>query len=159
MPSHPALFIPFQFNRNEVFVGNFAYQGIARLKPAVTLEQADADVARMIPLVLKSFPLPPGFTQKMVDDARLSPNLRPLKQDTVGDVGKVLWVLLGTVGLVLLIACANVANLFLVRAEGRQRELAIRTALGASWGQVARELLLESVTLGILDGVLGMILS
>jgi predicted permease len=157
--SNAALFFPFQLNRNEVFVGNFSYRGLARLKPGITLEQANADVARMLPLSLKKFPLPPGFTLKMIEEARLGPNIRPLKQDVVGDVGKVLWVLLGTVGMVLLIACANVANLFLVRAEGRQRELGIRTAMGASWGQIAQELLFESVTLGILGGVLGLFLA
>jgi len=157
--SRPALFFPFQLSRNEAFVGNFSYQAIARLKPGITLDQANADVARMIPLTLKKFPLPPGFTAKMIEEARLGPNVRPLKQDAVGDVGKVLWVLLATVGMVLLIACANVANLFLVRAEGRQRELAIRTAMGASWTQVARELLFESVTLGIMGGALGIFLA
>ena len=95
----------------------------------------------------------------MLEEARLGPNLRPLKQDAVGDVGKVLWLLLGTVGMVLLIACANVANLFLVRAESRQRELAIRTAIGASWGNIAQELLFESVVLGILGGVMGLLLA
>lgn len=157
--SQPALLFPFQFNRNEVFVGNFSYRGIARLKPGITLEQANADVARMLPLVLKKFPLPQGFTLKMFEEARLGPNIRPLKQDAVGDVGKVLWVLLGTVGMVLLIACANVANLFLVRAEGRHRELAIRMAIGAGRAQIARELLFESVTLGIMGGALGLFLA
>ena len=74
----------------------------------------------------------------------------------VGDIGTVLWVLMGTIGLVLLIACANVANLLLVRAEGRQQELAIRAALGAGWGRIAGEMLLESLTLGVLGGVLGL---
>jgi ABC-type lipoprotein release transport system permease subunit len=67
----------------------------------------------------------------------------------VGDIGTALWVVMGTLALVLLIACANVANLLLVRAEARQRELAIRAALGASWGRIARALLVESMTLGL----------
>ena len=75
----------------------------------------------------------------MFETARLAPNLRLLKQDIVGDIGKVLWVLMGTIGIVLLIACANVANLLLVRTEGRQQELAIRAALGAELGQIARD--------------------
>ena len=78
----------------------------------------------------------------MFEDARIRPNLRPLKEDVIGDVGKLLWVLMGTIGIVLLIACANVANLLLVRAEGRQQELAIRAALGAGWRRIAGELLL-----------------
>jgi len=90
-----------------------------------------------------------------VDEVKLGPNVRPLALDVVGDVGPLLWVLFGTVGIVLLIACANAANLFLVRAEGRQQELAIRSALGADRWQTARELLGESVMLGLLGGVLG----
>ena len=97
----------------------------------MTIAQANADVARMIPLVIERFPMPPGFTKQMFEEAHIGPNVRPLAQDVIGDVGRVLWVLLGTVGIVLLIACANVANLFLVRAEGRQQELAIHAALGA----------------------------
>jgi putative ABC transport system permease protein len=85
----------------------------------------------------------------------LAPKLQPLKQEVVGDVGAVLWVLLGTIGLVLLIACANVANLLLVRSEGQQQELAIRAALGASRKRIAGEMLVESLTLGILGGAIG----
>ncbi len=153
--SDPAILLPLQFNRAELFVGNFSYQGVARLKPGVTIAQANDDIARMIPLVIERFPLPPGFTLKMVDEVKLGPNVRPLALDVVGDIGPVLWVLFGMVGIVLLIACANVANLFLVRAEGRQQELAIRAALGADRWQTARELLGESLTLGLLGGVLG----
>ena len=123
---------PFQFDRSKVFLGNFSYQAIARLKPGVTLAQANADVARMIPIVNTKFPPPPGFSAKIFEEARIQASVRPLKQDVVGDLGKVLWVLMGSIGVVLLIACANVANLLLVRAEGRQHELAIRAALGAS---------------------------
>ena len=157
--AHPLLFFPLQFDRSKAFVGNFSYVGIARLKPGILLEQANADVARMIPIVVKSFPLPPGFTLQMLEEAHLGPNVHPLKEDEVGDVGKVLWVLMGIVAIVLLIACANVANLFLVHAESRQRELAIRCAMGAGWKQIAQELLLESVTLGLLGGALGLFLA
>ncbi len=92
----------------------------------------------------------------MFVEAGLAPNLRPLEQDVVGNIGGALWVLMGTIGMVLLIACANVANLLLVRAEGRQQELAIRAALGAGWGEIARELLMESLTLGVAGGIGGL---
>jgi predicted permease len=152
----PSLVFPLQLDRNRVFIGNFSYQAVARLKPGVTVAQANADVARMLPLMARKFPPPPGLNLQMLEDARLGPSVRPLKQDVVGDVGKVLWVLMGTVGMVLFIACANVANLLLVRAEGRQQELAIRAALGAGWGRLARELLLESAALGVMGGALGL---
>ena len=113
----------------------------------------------MIPIALHSFPPSPGLTVKVFEDVRLAPKLRSLKQLLVGDVGKTLWVLMGTLGFVLLIACANVANLLLVRAEGRQHELAIRAALGASWRHIAWELLTESVVLGLLGGALGLALA
>ncbi len=156
LSEHPSLIVPLQFDRNKTFLGNFSYQGIARLKPGVTIAQASADVARMIPLALDKFPAFPGYDKQMFVKARLGPNLKPLRESVVGNVGKVLWVLMGTLGLVLLIACANVANLLLVRAEGREQELAIRAALGAGWAQIARELLAESVALGILGGAIGL---
>jgi predicted permease len=155
----PQLVMPFALNRAEVFIGNFSYQGIARLKPGVTLAQANADVARMIPLAVQRFPMAPGFTKQMFDEVKLGPNVRPLAQDVIGDVGNMLWILLGTVGIILLIACANVANLFLVRAEGRQQELAIHAALGAGSRRIAWELLSESLTLGLLGGVVGLLIA
>lgn len=124
----------------------FGHQGVARLKPGVTLAQANADVARMIPM---------WFKDTRATASRFTPSLRPLKQDVVGDVGKTLWILMGTIGLVLLMACGNVANLLLVRAEARRHELAIRAALGARWTRVARQLLVESLTLALLGGALG----
>jgi predicted permease len=151
-----ALFIPFQLERSKIFLGNFSYEALARLKPGVTIEQVDSDVARMLPIVMSSFPAPPGFSPKIFEEAHIGPNVRPLKRDVVGDAGNVLWVLMGSIGMVLLIACANVANLLLVRVEGRRQELALRAALGASWGRIAAELWLESLTLGLLSSLLGL---
>jgi len=153
---NPQVILPFRFNRPELHAANFSYRGVARLKPGTTLEQANADVARLIPVIPDRFPMPPGFTRKMLDDVKIGPNVRPLAADVIGDVGRVLWVLLGTVGLVLLIACANVANLFLVRAEARQQELAIHAALGAGSRRIAWELLSESLTLALAGGVVGL---
>jgi predicted permease len=152
----PGVIIPFQFDRNKTHLGNFSYEGLARLKPGVTVEQVNSDVARMLPIVMTSFPAPPGFSLKLFEDARIGPNVRPLKRDVVGDVGSVLWVLMGSIGMVLLIACANVANLLLVRVEGRRQELAVRAALGASRARIAADLLLESVILGLLGSAVGL---
>jgi predicted permease len=155
----PALFQLFQFDRNKTTLGQFSYDGVARLRPGVTLQAANADVARMIPIVFSSFPSPPGFSIDLFNKARMGPKVRPLSQDVVGDVGKLLWVLMGSIGIVLLIACANVANLMLVRAEGRHQELAVCSALGASPWRIAKEFLLESVVIGITGSVLGLVLA
>ena len=151
-----SLFLPLKWDRNKTFLGNFSYEGLARLKPGVTLEQASSDIARMTPIVARSFSAPPGFSAKIFEDAHIAPNLRPLKQDVVGDVGSTLWVLMASIGMVLLIACANVANLLLVRIEGRSQELAVRSALGASPYRIAGELFLESFTLGLLGSAIGL---
>jgi putative ABC transport system permease protein len=151
-----AVILPFKWDRNKTHLGNFSYEALARLKPGVTIKQANADIARMLPLVTRTFPAPPGFSAKLFDDARIGPNLRPLKNDVVGDVGSMLWVLMGSIGLVLLIACANVANLLLVRVEGRRQELAVRSALGAGPHRIAAELFLESVILGLLGSAVGL---
>jgi len=152
----PLLVLPLRLDRAKVFLGNFSFTGLGRLRRGATLEQATADVARLIPLSLAQFPPSPGFSAKMFQEAKLAPNLRLLKTDVIGDVGSVLWVLMGTIGMVLLIACANVANLLLVRAEGRQQELAVRAALGATRGRIAGELLVESLVLGLVGGVVGL---
>jgi putative ABC transport system permease protein len=151
-----AILQTFKFDRSKMHLGNYSYEGLARLKPGVTMAGANADVARMLPIVMNAFPVPPGFSLKLLNDAHMGPNVRPLKQDVVGDIGGVLWVLMGSIGMVLLIACANVANLMLVRVEGRRQELAVRAALGASRGRIAGELMVESILLGLLGGVLGL---
>ena len=154
-----AIVAPFQWDRSKVKLGNFSQRALARMKPGVTIEQASADMGRLLPIVWRSFPAPEGFSVSLFEKARISPNLRPLKQDVVGDIGKVLWVLMGSIALVLLVACANVANLLLVRVEGRRQELAIRSALGAGWGRIAGELLFESIVLGVAGSLIGLALA
>jgi predicted permease len=133
----------------------FNYQAVARLKPGVTIQQANADVERMIPIWMGSWSDGPGTTSRLYETWKLAPALRPLKDDVVGSVSELLWVVLATIGLVMLIACANVANLLLVRADVRQRELAVRAALGAGRGPIVRSLLVESVLLGLIGGAVG----
>jgi len=154
-----AIIAPFKWDRSKLKLGNFSYRALARLKPGVTMAQASADVARMLPIVSRSFPPPEGFSTQLFENAHIGPNLRSLKQEVIGDVGNVLWVLMGSIAMVLLIACANVANLLLVRVEGRRQELAIRTAMGAGRGRIAGDLLFESILLGLMGSLLGLALA
>jgi predicted permease len=155
----PDLILPERFDRSTMKLGTFAYQGLARLKPGVTITQANADLARMLEIWLRAWPPPPGFDLEVFRQLRLGPRIQPLRQEIVGDVGTVLWVVMGTVGLVLLIACTNVANLFLVRTDARHQELAIRAALGAGRRRIIAEMLVECLTLGALGGTLGVALA
>ena len=154
-----SLMIPQRTNRANVRLISFCCQGLARMKPGVTLAEANADVARMLPMAPLKFAVNPGFGANVFAESRFAPRLRLLKDYLIGDIAKTLWVLMGTVGIVLLIACANVANLLLVRADGRQQELAVRSALGAGRGRIAWELLLESLLLGGAGGALGLALA
>jgi len=125
------------------------YNIVARLKPGVTLQQARADVD-----VIAS-----RIREKDKRDASFGMHVVGLQDEVVGDVRQALLVLLGSVAVVLLIACANVANLLLTRAAGREKEVAIRTALGAGWQRLARQLLTESILLGILGGAFGLLVA
>jgi len=149
------LLMPLRFDRSSVRLAGYNFQAIARLRPGVTLEHANADIARMIAIELNKFPPPEGMSKQMMEDARLGPNVRPLIDDLLGDIGRSLWVVMATIGIVLLIACANVANLLLVRTEGRAQEFAVRAAIGAGRGRIAREMFSESLTLAVLGGCLG----
>jgi predicted permease len=146
---------PFAFERNKQQLAGFGYHGIGRLKPGVTTPEANADLARTIPIWMDSFSNGPGIDPHWYVKWRITPDLHSLKDEVTGNVGSVLWAVMGTIGLVFLIACVNLANLLLVRAEARQAELSIRAALGAGRGRIARELLSESVLLGLIGGVLG----
>ena len=124
----------------------------AASSPECPLAQANADVSRLIETWMDSWSNGPGTNPFFYRNWKINPQFRPLKQQVVGRFPSVLWVVMATVGLVMLIACINVANLLLVRAESRQHELSIRAALGAGRARIARELLFESVTLGLIGG-------
>ncbi|MGD0911489.1 MAG: ABC transporter permease, partial [Terracidiphilus sp.] len=150
------LLIPMALDRHHQILAGFGGNGIARLKDGVTISQANADLARLIPFWMDSWSNGPGSNPHYYQIWRITPNLRPLKSVVIGNIGSVLWVVMSTVVLVMLVACTNVANLLLVRAEGRHQELAIRAALGAGRARIARELLVESLMLGLLGGAAAM---
>ena len=129
--------------------------GVARLKPDVSFAQANQDLARVLSIS-------GGGSQawrQALQELRVKPNVHSLKQDVVGDVGPFLKVLMGVLVIVLLLVCANVANLVQVRAQARRDEFAIRTALGAGRGRVAQQLIVESLALAILGGTAGLALA
>lgn len=132
--------------------GPFFLRGLARIRDGATLEQAGEDLTQ---ISRRIFPLwAPGFSD---EQATLTPY--DLREVIVGNVGPALLLLFGAVGVVLLIGVANVANLMLVRATGREREMALRTALGATRGRLSRQLLIESLLLATVGGVLGVVVA
>ena len=148
------------FDRSRIAIGGFNASSLARLKPGVTVADANADIARMLPIWLNAWPTPPNTPGRQeYEKWRITPAVQPLKDEVVGGVADMLWVLMATIGMVLLIACANVANLMLVRSESRRQEFAVRTALGARRGDIVREVLVESLVLSIVGGALGVALA
>ncbi len=145
----PDVYLPFQADPNSTNQGHF-FQAAARLKPGVTLDQAKAALNLAGEEFKRRYP---GAM-----DRNMSFSAEPMQQLLVRNVRSALFVLLGAVGCVLLIACANVASLLLARATGRSREIAIRSALGSGRGRIVRQLLTESVLLSFMGGVLGLII-
>ena len=150
----PVALIPLHVDPDGPFAA-FAMTGLARLGAGVTLEGARQQVRDLQGRLSDDPGVPPGFLER----AGWSASLTPMRDALVEDVQAALWILLGTVGFVFLIVCGNVANLFLVRAESRRKEIAIRRALGAGRGRVAASFLSEACLLGLLGGVLGVALA
>lgn len=155
----PDVVLPLRLNRADTAIGLFRYQGLARLKPGVTLEAASADLARLVPSMPDRFPIPPGFTRRMFDDFQLAPDVHPLQQDLTGDVSSMLWLLFAAVALLLVVACANVGSLFLVRGASRRQEIAVHMALGAPLVRVAGQMISEALVLSLASGAAGLALA
>ena len=149
----PDVMVPQRFARANLPFEPFSYSGIARLKPGITIDLANQDATRILNQIT------PEYIRSFAEQAHLKSNLRPLKRDITGDIGTVLGVVMGALGLVLLLVCANVANLAMVRAQARTQEFAIRAALGAGRWRIARGLLVESLTLGLIGAAFGIALA
>jgi len=145
------LWVPAQFTKEQLANhGNHFLNVVARLKPGISLKTANANLATIAKQLEKEHP---------EENAKVGAYAIPLREETSGDIRPAILVLVGAVCFVLLIACANVANLLLARASGRRREMALRLTLGASCGRVIRQMLTESVLLATLGGVAGLLLS
>lgn len=155
----PSLILPMQWDRAATTFGSFEGNAIARLKPGVSVQQATADLERLLPVAIRTFPPPEGVSANYFQSMHFKPRLSPLKDEVVGNVKDVLWILLASTILVLLVACANVANLLLVRVEGRHREFAVRYAIGGARKGISADILLESSLLGLAGSSIGLLLA
>jgi putative ABC transport system permease protein len=155
------IWMPLKLDPNDPFPGGFNYDGIARLKKGMTPAAAGRDFVAVLPRIVELSPnLAPGVsTQMLLDQAKPVPFLVPLKQDITGGIAKTLWIVAAAAVVVLLVACANVTNLILVRADGRQRELAVREALGAGRGRVIVYFLGESLVVTAISAAAGLALA
>ena len=164
MPEHfryptasTALWLPLRIDPATANPASFNYNMVARLRPGVTPDAAKAEMGQYLPRLLEEFPAP--IPPEMWEQVKLRPIVEPLRDVVIGDSGHLLWMLFGAVALLLAIACANVASLFVVRAEGAQRDLAIHMALGAGTGAVMAQYLVEALLLTAGGAALGVLLA
>jgi putative ABC transport system permease protein len=153
------IWIPRRLDPKDPFPGGFNHSAVARLKPGVTVADAERDFASVLPRMVEMFTnVAPGVTtQLLIDQTKPRPRLFPLRDDVVGDASKALWMVAAAALLVLLVTCANVANLLLVRADGRHRELSVRAALGAGRARVVTHFLTEAGVLAGVSALLGLV--
>jgi putative ABC transport system permease protein len=154
----PDLWLPARFDPASPPVGNFGWNGVGRLKPGVQMDQAVANLEPLVRRAMEEYITSDNY-RAFLKQGAYRPTVRSMKEEIVGNVREPLWILLGTVSLVLLVACGNVANLCLIRAEARQRELAVRLALGGSRGGLVRKLLIEALVLSAIGCALGVALA
>ncbi|HEU4586296.1 MAG TPA: ABC transporter permease, partial [Gemmatimonadaceae bacterium] len=156
--SDTQIWLPLGLDPNAPFPGGFNYDAIARLKPGVSIADAQRDFRSVLPRVAEVSPMfAPGVTtQMLLAQAQPQPVLTPMRDDVVGGIANTLWIVAATAALLLVVACANVANLVLVRADGRQRELAVRAAIGAGRSHVLVHFLAESAVLALIAAILGL---
>jgi len=152
-----ALWLPIGIDAARTATAAFDYRAVARLLPGVTRAAAEADLRALLPRVPEAFP--GRLTAPAIGATRMRPVVQPLRDVVVGGAGRALWIVLAAAAFLLLVACANVANLFLVRAEARGHELAVRRALGAGRGWVVAEFLAEGLLVAALGGALGVALA
>ena len=152
------LWLPLGIDPDQACAGCFSFNAVARLKPGITAEMAEPRLQVLVARLNETYADQQMFVA-FLTRGEFGALVKPMKEQIVGDLQRPLWIILGTVGLVLLIACANVANLFMVRAEARQLEMAVRTALGAGRGALMRQYLAEAFVLSGVGGVLGLTLA
>ena len=153
----PDVWLPARFDPANPPAGAFGWNATARLKPGVRPDQAEA---HLVPLVRRAMEqVQTENYRAFLRDGGYRPLVHPMLEDLVGSLREPLWLLLGTVVVVLLVACGNVANLCLVRADGRQREMAVRIALGASRGSLARKMLAEALVIAATGSLIGVALA